>query len=94
MQYQSMFAYGHNGIISMDATFNTNDCEISFFTLMGFDVHHTRMLLTWIIRSQQIVDDLIEWLRPLKSNILSIMSNCKPSCFIINDAPQGLRALQ
>ncbi len=46
-----------------------------FFTLMGFDVHHIKMLLTWIIKSQQIVDDLIEWLKPLKANMLSIMSN-------------------
>jgi hypothetical protein len=65
-----------------------------FFTLMGFDAHHTRVLLTWIIRSQQIVDDLIEWFKRLKANMLSIMSNCKPSCFIIDDAPQELRTLQ
>jgi hypothetical protein len=65
-----------------------------FSTLMGFDAHHTRMLLTWIIRSQRIVDDLIEWLKALKANMLSIMSNWKPSCFIIDDAPQELQALQ
>jgi hypothetical protein len=27
MQCQSMFAYGHNGVISMDATFGTIDVE-------------------------------------------------------------------
>jgi hypothetical protein len=37
-----MLAYGHNGTISMDATFGTNDVKYLLFTLMGFDVHHTR----------------------------------------------------
>jgi len=65
-----------------------------FFTLMGFNAHHTKVLLAWIITRQQIVDDLIEWLKPLKANMLSIMSNWRPSCSIIDDAPQELRALQ
>jgi hypothetical protein len=60
MQYQSMLAYGHNGAISMDATFGTNDVKYHLFTLMGFDVHHTKVLLAWIITSQQIADGLIE----------------------------------
>ncbi len=77
----------------MDATFSTNDCEYHFFTLMGFDAHHIIMLLTWIIRSQKIVDDLIEWLKPSKANMLSFMSNWRPSCFIIHDALQELWAL-
>ncbi len=61
-----------------------------FFTLMGFDVQHTRVLLAWIIKSQQVVNDLIEWLQLLKANILSIVLNWRPSCFIIDDAPQEL----
>jgi len=40
------------------------------------------------------VDDLIEWLLPLKVKMLLIMPNWKPSCFIIDDAPQELSALQ
>jgi hypothetical protein len=31
-----MLAYGHNGAISMDATFGTNDVKYHLFTLMGF----------------------------------------------------------
>jgi hypothetical protein len=34
------------------------------------------------------MDDLIEWLQPLKVKMLSIMPNWRPSCFIIDDAPQ------
>jgi hypothetical protein len=51
MQYQSMLAYGHNGAISKDATFGTNDVKYHLFSLMGFDVHHTKVLLAWIITS-------------------------------------------
>jgi hypothetical protein len=60
MQYQSMLAYGHNGAISMDATFGTNDVKYHLFTLMGFDVHRTKVLLAWIITNQQNLDGLIE----------------------------------
>jgi hypothetical protein len=45
MQCQSMFAYGHNGVFSMDATFGTNDVEYHLFTLIGFGAHHTKMPL-------------------------------------------------
>jgi len=40
-----MLTYGHNGAISMDATFNTNDVKYHLFTLMGFDVHHIEVPL-------------------------------------------------
>jgi hypothetical protein len=40
------------------------------------------------------VDDLVEWLKALKAKILAIMPDWKPSCFIIDDTPQELRALQ
>jgi hypothetical protein len=61
-QCESMLSHGHNGAISMDATFGTNDMKFHLFTLMGFDHHHTSILLTWIIISMQIIVDLIEWL--------------------------------
>ncbi len=93
MQCQSMPKYGHNGAISMDATIGTNDVKYHLFTLMGFDVHHTKMLLAWIITSRQVVDDLIELFQPLKTKMLSIMPNWRPSCFIIDDALQELHAL-
>jgi len=51
MQCQFMFAYGHNGTICMDATFGTNYVKYHLFTLMGFDAHHIKMHLTWIITS-------------------------------------------
>jgi hypothetical protein len=43
MQLQFMILCGHNGAISMDATFGTNDVKFHLFTLMGFDAHHTGM---------------------------------------------------
>jgi hypothetical protein len=88
-----MLTYCHNGAISMDATFGTNYVKSHLFTLMDFYVHHIGMPLTWIITSRQIMDDLIEWVQPLKVKMLSIMPNWKPNCFIIDDAPQELRAL-
>ncbi len=93
-QCESMLSYGHNGAISMDATFGTNDMKFHLFILMGrFDDHHTGVPLAWIITSKQIVEDLIEWLKPLKDKMLSQMSHWKPSCFLIDDAPQELKAL-
>jgi len=61
---------------------------------MGFDDHCTGVLLVYIITSKQIIEDLIEWLKPLKDKMLSHMPHWKPSCFLINDAPQELKALQ
>jgi hypothetical protein len=78
----------------MDATFNTNDMKFHLFTLMGFDDHHTCAPLTWIIISKQTTEDLIKWLKPLKNKMLSHMPHWKPSCFLVDDAPQELKALQ
>jgi hypothetical protein len=89
-----MLSYGHNGAIFMDATFGTNDMKFHLFTLMGFDDHCTSVPLAWIIISRQIVQDLIKWLKPLKDKMLSHMSHWKPSCFLVDDAPQELIALQ
>jgi hypothetical protein len=47
-----MLSYGHNGVISMDATFGTNDMKFHLFTLMGFDDHRMGVLLAWIIISR------------------------------------------
>jgi hypothetical protein len=58
-----------------DAIFGTNDVKYHLFTLMGFDAHHIRMPLAWIVTSQKIVDDLIEWFKHLKAKMLSIMPN-------------------
>ncbi len=91
---ESMLSYGHNGAISMDATFGTNDMKFHLFTLMGFDDHRTGVLLALIITSRQTVKDLIEWLKPLKDKMLSHMPHYKPSCFLIDDAPQALKALR
>jgi hypothetical protein len=70
-----MLAYGHSGTISINATFGTNDVKYHLFTLMGFDVHHTKVPLAWIITSQQTMDDLIKCFKPLKAKMLSIMPN-------------------
>ncbi len=37
IQCESMLSYGHNGAISMDATFGTNDMNFHLFTLIEFD---------------------------------------------------------
>ncbi len=93
-QCESMLSYGHDGAISMDTTFGTNDMKLHLFTLMGFDDHCTSVPLVWIITSGQIIEYLIEWLKPLKDKMLSHMSHWKPSCFFIDDAPQELKALR
>jgi hypothetical protein len=51
MQLQSMFSFSHNGAISLDVTFGTNNVKFELFMLMVFNVHCTRML---IIRSSQV----------------------------------------
>jgi hypothetical protein len=40
-----MFQLGHNGAISMDATFGTNDVKYHLFTLMGFET--TKSFKAW-----------------------------------------------
>jgi hypothetical protein len=92
-QCVSMLSYGHNGAISMNATFGTNDMKFHLFTLMGFDDHHMGVRLAWINTCKQTVEDLIEWLKPLEDKMLSHMPHGKPSCFLIDDALQELRAL-
>jgi len=72
-QCESMLSYGHNGAISMDATFGTNDMKFHLFTLMRFDDHRISVFLAWIITSRQTVHDLIKWLKPLKDKMLSHM---------------------
>jgi hypothetical protein len=62
--------------------------------LMVFDAHCTRMSVAWIITCYQTCDDLVEWLAPLKTKFLRKNSKWKPSCFIIDDVPQELRALR
>jgi len=76
-----MLSYAHNGAISMDATFGTNDMKFHLFTLMGFDDHCMSAPLVWIITSRQTIEDLIEWLKPLKDKMLSHMPHWTPSCF-------------
>jgi hypothetical protein len=61
---------------------------------MGFDDHRTGVPLVWIIINKQTVEDLIEWLKPLKDKMLSHMVHWKPSCFFVDDAPQELKALR
>jgi hypothetical protein len=60
MQLQFMNLCGHNGAISMDATFGTNDVKFHLFTLMIFYAHCTKVLVAWIITSQQIIENLVE----------------------------------
>jgi hypothetical protein len=40
-----MVSLGDNRVISMDATFSTNDMKFHLFTLMVFDAHHTKVLV-------------------------------------------------
>jgi hypothetical protein len=92
-QLQAMVSLNDNGAISMDATFSTNDVKFRLFTLMVFDAHHIGVPVAWIITSCQTCNDLVEWLTPLKIKLLKKIPKWKPSCFIVYDAPQELRAL-
>jgi hypothetical protein len=64
--------------------------EIPSIHLDGFDDHRTCVHLDWIITRRQTIEDLIEWLKPLKDKMLSRMPHWKPSCFFVDDAPQEL----
>jgi hypothetical protein len=41
MELQAMLQFDHNGFISMDAMFGTNNAKYHLFTLMVFDFHRT-----------------------------------------------------
>jgi hypothetical protein len=88
-----MVSLGDNGAISMNATLSTNDVNFHLFTLMVFDAHCTKMSITWIIISHQTCNDLMEWLTCLKTKLLRKNLKWKPSCFIVYDVSQKLRAL-
>ncbi len=57
----------------MGATFGANDGKDHLFTLMGFNAHHNKIHITWVITSQKTVDDLVEWFKALKKKILVAM---------------------
>jgi hypothetical protein len=64
-QLHAMFQFGQNGLISMDATFGTNNVKYHLFTLMAFDFHQIEVPITWVIMSRQTCEDLVEWLSAL-----------------------------
>jgi hypothetical protein len=76
-----MLSYGHNGTISMDATFGTIDMKFHLFTLMAFDDHRMGVPLAWIITNKQTVKDLIKWLKSSKDKMLSHMPHWKTIMF-------------
>jgi hypothetical protein len=90
MQFQAMLQFGHNELISMDATFGTNNVKYHLFTLMAFDFHYTRVPIVWVIMSWQTCGNLVVWLSALQEKLLSRMPHWKPSCFIMDDASQKL----
>jgi hypothetical protein len=57
---------------------------------MVFDAHRIEVLVAWIITNRQTCNDLVEWFIFLKKKILKKNLKWKPSCFIIDDAPQEL----
>jgi hypothetical protein len=59
-QLQSMVSLHDNRVVSMDATFSTNDVKFHLFTLMVFDAHYTEMPVAWIITSHQTCNNLVE----------------------------------
>ncbi len=73
----------------MDETFGTNVQSYHLFSLMVFDHHHQNLLITWIITSRQIELDMIQRLLTLKECTLKEDPIWKPSCFTVDDAPQG-----
>jgi phosphatidylserine decarboxylase len=53
--------------------FGTNDVKYHLLTLMVFDLHHTRVPITWVITSWQTCEDLVEWLIPLQAKLMANM---------------------
>ncbi len=78
----------------MDATFGTNGVKYHLFTLMAFYFHRTWVPVAWVITNQQTCEDLAEWLNALRAIFFSHMLDWKPSCFIMDDAPQELQTLR
>ncbi len=88
LQIVWLLEFRHNGALSMYATFGTNVQRYHLFTLMVFDHHHQGFPITWVITSQQIKLDIIQWLLALKECTLKEDPTWKPSCFIVDDALQ------
>jgi hypothetical protein len=82
-QLQTMVSLGDYGVISIDATFNTNAVKVHLFTLMVFDAHRTGVPVAWIITSYQTCDDLVEWLTPLKTKLLRKNGNLHVSSLMM-----------
>jgi phosphatidylserine decarboxylase len=55
--------------------FGTNDVKYHLFTLMVFDLHHTRVPIAWVITSWQTYEDMVEWVIPLQAKLVANMSN-------------------
>jgi hypothetical protein len=68
-----MISCVHNELISMDATFGTNDVKFHLFTLIVFHAHYIGMLMALIMICLKKCEDLVEWLSPLKVKLLSYM---------------------
>jgi hypothetical protein len=89
-----MLQFDYNKLISMDVMFGTNNVKYHLFTFMVFDFHHIGLPISWVITSQQTCEDSVRWLNAMWANLLLHMPHWKPLCFIMDDAPQELRALQ
>jgi phosphatidylserine decarboxylase len=62
-----MVLLGDNGVVSIDATFGTNDVKFHLFALMVFDAHRTNVPATWIFTNRQTCNGLVKWLTFLKT---------------------------
>jgi hypothetical protein len=87
-QLQTMVSLSHNGAISMDGTFSTNDVKFHFFTLMVFDAHLTKVPIAWIITSLLNMQLFGGLATSLKTKLLRKKLKWKPSCFNVDDVPQ------
>ncbi len=60
-----MLKYGHNGAITMDATYGTNVPKYPLFSLLVFDDWINGIPVAWLFTSRMTEENLVMWLRPL-----------------------------
>jgi len=88
-----MLSYDHNGAVFYGCHIWHKWHEIPSIHLDGVWWSSHLCPKMWIITSRQTIEDFIEWLKPPKHKMLSHMPHSRPSCFLIDDAPQELKAL-
>jgi hypothetical protein len=72
----------------------TRTVQFPFFTLIAFDQHQMGLPVAWSIQQKETTEMIVDFLEAVKAAALELQPDWKPSCFIIDCAPQEVAALK